>query len=479
MAKPAPRGYARPLPVKKSWYAVTALLALLACAACLLNPIATAVSPLMAVSEAISKTGAALEDRFEASPLAALRILAASTQYGRIHTSYSYENAGGAISRGDLTLLCNGIGRDFAALASLDSGQTSASFQLYLNQERLAFKTPETDDCLYGVSFASCEDELAAFAPVSGLGVDALDALSDTVAFLNSAIHANNIAAYEEYAQLVQNFVMNLTPVEGRERVTINGETAYCKTVRLELTESVVKQLIWDAYSLLREDGGLVPSLPGLKVLAEGLTGESLPSAPDSTPFEELGEQLQYFESAYKGSIYVTFDISGSALVRCVASVPRLNEGGRLLITAVFGKNPETDDISLTVSDPGTGAELLNMTLSTSDGPDSRTDLIRLKYGSEEARASLMWQNETSVLALELQSPGVNVGGSGTLRLEAGTLALNFDDLNVSGNRLALSVSAKKGVTIHNPAYVSLDSWGSITQDRRRQTGSFPEYPDQ
>jgi hypothetical protein len=414
----------------------------------------------MAVSGAASKTVAALEDRFEASPLIMLRILAASAQYGKIRTVYAYQDAGGTSSRGDVTLLCNGVGREFAVMAALDSPQSSASSQVFLNQERLAFKTSRTDGSLYGITFDTYDRDIGAYAPASGLDADTVGALTDAVAFLNSAMRSNQIAAYEDYAWIIENLVMNLTPAEARESIALNGDTVSCKAVSLVLTESVVKQLARDLYNVLKEDVKDSPSLAGLKTLAAVCTGTSWQDGPSGTPAEELAQLLSYFESKYRGSIDVTCYISGGALVRCAASVPNMKDSGRLLVTADFGRNPETDDLSLTIRDQAADGDVLcGMTLETDDGPLGSTNLLTLSDGTDTAAVKTVWQKKTGALALDMKSPGMSISGSGALTLAAGAFTLEFNDLRVNDHHLILSLSAEKGVTVPSPAYINLDSW--------------------
>ena len=201
--------------LKKQWTVVAALLStLVSCVVCLINPIVTAVSPLMAVSNAASKTCSRPGEqvcRLRRSSCS--RILAASTQYGKIHTTYNYSDDAGASGSGDVTLLCNGVGRDFAATAALDSNQRSTSCQVFLDQARLAFKTSGTGDSFYGITFDTYDSDIKAFAPVSGLDAGTVGAVTDVVAFLESAMKSNNVAVYEDYSRIIENFVMNLTPV--------------------------------------------------------------------------------------------------------------------------------------------------------------------------------------------------------------------------------------------------------------------------
>ena len=463
-----------PRPIRTPWFVAAALLALLSCAVCLFNPIATAVSPLMAVSNAATKTAEALEERFEASPLEMLRILAACTQYGTIRSHCAYTGEDGGWSN-DVTLLCNGIGREFAAEAALASGRNGARARLYLNQERLAFSTPGTEGALYGVTFDTYARDVRALAPVSGSGDDTIGALTALVTCLDSAIRANHIAKYEDYSGILEHFVMNLTPVEGRELIVVNGSAVSCKTVKLELTEAMVEQLAGDLYGVLREDSKRLPALSDIQALGSAFLGTPWQPAPAVKPIDALGTLLRDFDAAYKGSAAVTFYIRDGGLVRCIASVPALSNDGRVLLTADFGLNPQTDTLSLTVREQSPdSAALCDLTLATEDGPLSRTDRLTLKNRVDTVDVTTVWDKETNALSFDLAGPGTSIAGVGTLALGAGAFTLAFDDLRVNGGRLNLSLSAEKGVTVPSPDYVDLTDWGRAFLDNVENPGQLP-----
>ena len=452
------------------WCAAVVLLALLLGAVCSSNVIIAKASPLLAVSNAASGTLADLGDRFEASPLVLLRRLAVSAQYGEISADFDYRGAGGPPVSGDIRLLCDGLGKDFAALTTLSRGSSTESYEAYLSRNRLAFKVPQTDSALYGITFDTYDHDIATFAGASGLSDASVKTMTDLVHYLKTAIRMNSAEANEKYSRILGAFAKDLDPAMSREDIVLGEKSVSCSAVTFTLPESTVKKLARDLYDVYRENYALMPSPASLTSFYGDLTGRGVSS--DTTeplvPVERLDALMNRFETSYRGPLTVTCDISGSKLVRCVLSADIAADGGKAVVTADFGLNPKTDDLTLTVTTDaaGSGAVLFDLTVQTDNDPLYNANRITVRLGGDDKPAVVkaLWLKKSGDLTVGIDGFGINYTARGALKLSEGTAELSFGDLLGGSSHLALTLAAQKGVTVPNPDYINLDHWDSVLQ---------------
>lgn len=237
------------------------------------------IAPALALGNAMSGFAEEVNQRLDASPLAAFRMLNEASQDGVISGSfdfwYEWDNfrEGGSVR---LDLHSNRAANEYALLGSFQIRDDwseldlSTDFQIHLSPQRAAFGLGLFDNQLYGFNFPTFRQDFHNFGRLIGLDEFMINQISDAVASLEeflqpAAQNAEN--RWQQYIDLVSAFfrdnmgqAQDITIMQNNHPITVSRH-------EIIITRHLIASLLEDFHRLLSNDHQLrsmFDSTPGM-----------------------------------------------------------------------------------------------------------------------------------------------------------------------------------------------------------------------
>ena len=445
--------------------------------------ILTKLSPTWAIGRGMSNTTEAIYDRIAASPYQGVYLLAQAMMDGSVTVGVSdvgLNDYGGlaydpsdaiGVASGTVTLSSDLAGQSWGLGGSLEiqnneNGESlSGDAEVFLNSDRLAFRTSLLPDC-YGVTFETFEDDLRASAiPVlAEMTEEDIRLAAQTVEQLHGLMAFNPAELLEQYKALYEDFLDSLDFKSSSEETEVGGEDLKCTAVTANLDERDLQDFTLDFFDLFFEDEGF-REVMATSLVSQGYTPDEAERRLDQQA-AQMRQQIDTQMRTITCDVDLTYYIHGSDLVKVAVEGDITAEGQTvgMVMTMDFGANPETDDWFLDVQMTQGFESILRMTAqyhSETSGDrysDSWIVTVDQGYGPETVSLYTNWSRRTGDLA-------ISTGDSMepfycNLIVDGGTATLTLQDALGAGD---LTITADSAAEIEDPDYINLDQWDQAT----------------
>lgn len=446
------------------------------------NAILLKVAPSAALSNAMAKTGKAMEKRLEQSPYQAFAVLGRSlASGGKLECSCDYNNGWSSVQL-DFDLAGSFKNRQFEGGFDIESDGVPMDLRLYFDKEQAAVTSSYLDGAWYGMTYGKFEDDLNASALVdfAGLSQEQIQEAVKTVEQWTALLNQDSKTSYQPYAEAIQEFYDGLEWNTSSEKVKVGGKKVSAAAIVVEVSVKQVRSLVMDLYDITASSETARDTYVTGQMANGGRSRQELEQEFDAQ-MRQGRQSLQAGLDQLTGNLELTYYVYQRSVVKIEAEgeITVAGSTAQLLYTVDLGCDPATDDwlLECTVCPVGENPVSMRLSYSSEEKKKKYEDSLELSFTDGRDTFGFYIDNEwnldngrlDTVLSLDEGSgrQSMRIGGKLNVAKDQFKLKLTeFDGIELrweEGN--AFTIAAKAGVKPSKPAFVNLDQWDETVMD--------------
>lgn len=455
--------------VRRYWGALAGVIVVVLVVLIFGSSILTKLSPVTALGRATAKTSAAIQDRIDKSPYKAVQILGNSLMSGSVGCGVSYDDGHSRVN-GQFNLNSDWENQAVSLGASGSYNGQSMDAELFLNNERAAFRSSLLQDC-YGATFATLEDDLrASFLPDAlGLSDEEIRQAGQAAEMVSKLMDLDLTDLLKQGKELYADFLDGIQLESDSAKTEVGGKRLSCTAVYAEVDEKDLMNLTMDLYDLYTEDED-VRNLVVSSIVADGYYTVTEAEQQYDQQVRNARQQLEQQMRRLDCDMELTYFLHSNQLVK-VEVAGEMTVDGTTVNTEMyldFGEDPEKDDWTMEcVMTSGYGDKItMNAVYSTdvsgADYKDSLEITLDEGYGAETVGLYTDWDRKSGDLAISLDNGDDYQTGYCNLVVDGDTFTLTLDDLAEAmymDGIFQLEFTADQSAVVEDPDFINLNQW--------------------
>jgi len=438
--------------------------------------------PMITLGKAFSNLGTEIEERFEATPLRALTMLAEILEDGTVTVNFDYENKLPGLwwntdASGWVTLSSNNATREYTLGAEVSVDGESFDVEAHINRERIAARSQLLGDNYYGFRYDTFREDIRVFGKIIGLSEYDMDMYANIVDQLNEAMNPEPgeevlfETTYGAYIDVLTNFMDNIEVTSERTRLIRGEGSVRCRLIQMTITRRALLDMLGEFYDVLENDESLRAQIEvNSDPIQAGFYGYGAGSAYDEL-LKQLKEAIRVLERSYTGDITLSFYIGrADRLLHAEINADIDYDGIR---TEVKGSLSFGDSVYDTwVFDVTVKGEKNNENIviewDYEAQPDKLVNTVRISSDDIESLALISkWEPEKGDFTLAYISDEESGEISGAFLVNNKDFRLVFYNIYPadSSESLFLEIVAKQGAYFEDIDFINIDKWGDAFFD--------------
>jgi len=432
--------------------------------------------PMITLGKAFANLGTEVEERFEATPLRALVMLAEILEDGTVTVIFDYENKLPGLwwntdANGRVQLSSNNETREFTLGADVSINGQSFDIEAHMNRERIAARSQLLSDNYYGFRYATFREDIRVFGNITGLSEYEMDMYANIVDQINDAMNPVIddedlfITTYGDYVDVLMKFMDSIEVTTERTRLEKGEESVRCRLIRLKITRRALLDMLGEFYDVLENDESLRAQVDiNNDPLQSGFFGGT------GNTYDELLKQfkeaIRVLERSYTGDITLSFYISRADRLlhaEVYADVEYDGLGTQVKGAFSFGESVyDTWVFDVTVTGEKNNEDI-KIEWDYEAQPDKLVNTVRFSSDEIESLALISkWDPEKGDFTLAYISDEESNEISGVFFINNKDFQLLFYNIypDDSSERLFLEIVAKQDAYFEDIDFINIDSWG-------------------